>query len=116
MQNLVLKLIESLRYLEKGLTETTWKEREAALNHVSKVMSMKMDLSNKIINGFFCAVLNILSEKSIDETERAMIMTSLVMLFETYSTKNYFIGQDSGTTKYLLFTIKLCIDNMKVNR
>lgn len=114
MQSLAGGLITSLKYLEKGVKDTTSVEREKSINHILKVMDLKMDLSQKIINGIFFSCLNLLSEKEVHESEILAMLKMFTSLFENYSAKSYFITQEGENLKLHLFLTKLVIDKMKV--
>lgn len=115
MQTLASNLISSLKYLDLGAGQTQPKEREKSLQNIIKVMELKMELSQKILQGLFFSGLSYLSDKAIHETEAILLLRLFELIFENYSAKQYFIPQSQENIKYFALLVKSIVERLQVN-
>lgn len=114
LQTLASELITSIRCLEVDKSKTTAQEREKALQNILKVFEMKIDLNKKIIDGIFFSTINLLADKSLLESEKILILKVILKLFETFSTKPYFLDKSSENNNLIAFLVKLNLPNINV--
>jgi hypothetical protein len=114
MQSLAAGLISSLKYLDQGPGQTQPKEREKSLQNIIKVLELKMELSNKILQGMFFSGLTYLTEKGIHESEVILLLKLFELMFENYSKKPYFIPQIPDNIKFFALLAKCLVEKLSV--